>query len=142
MVTRIGPPTALFVPSSQFSSKLYYDDMSPDLGDPAPALESAKRYLEAARQMDLHRLLESKGPRLFQAGQAAVRLAGQVDEKIRLRRFFLNRPNDAQGSLCGSAAGEMRVIGEAGRRQEMDGYLRHFVGLAFGGDTLPFEICG
>ena len=35
----------------QFRSTLYYDDIGPNLGDPARALESAKRYLESAQQM-------------------------------------------------------------------------------------------
>jgi tetratricopeptide (TPR) repeat protein len=35
----------------QFRSSVYYDDINPDLRDPARALESAKRYLEAAQQM-------------------------------------------------------------------------------------------
>src|SRR6185369_14839951 len=30
---------------------LYYDDVAPNLGDPARALESARRYLDAAHQM-------------------------------------------------------------------------------------------
>ena len=35
----------------QFRSRVYYDDVFPDLGDAPRALDSAKRYLEAAEEM-------------------------------------------------------------------------------------------